>query len=107
MARKKPIEKPIIEEPVEVKEEIEIEAVNVTDEISKEPVEPQVKIIPNKCVVNVPRLNLRQKPDTGSLILSVLNQNEELLIVEEADDFYKVKTDDNEIGFIVKEFVTV
>lgn len=95
------------EAPAETSEEnTEIEEpIKVSVEIPTEPIETITTVTTSKCQVNVPRLNLRQIPDPGSLILDVLNQNDTLKIIEELDAFYHVLTEDNVEGYVVKEYV--
>lgn len=77
-------------------------------EIANEPVEDfRTKVLPNKCIVNVPRLNLRMEPSTESNILGVLNMGEILSITDETDEFYAVTTEINNSGYVKKECVQI
>lgn len=51
-------------------------------------------------------LRLRKEESTSSEILTLLDENDEVEIISENGDWYKVKADDK-IGFVSKEFIKV
>lgn len=76
----------------------------------------QVDPIPeeiNKTVigrVNVPLLNVRKNASLGSDIMETISNDHEVEIVNEIDNFYKIKTfvSGKELnGYVVKEFITI
>lgn len=62
----------------------------------------EVKAYPGK--VSTETLNLRNKPTTDSNIISLLNEGEELDIISEEGDWYKVKYKDQE-GYASKKYI--
>lgn len=60
----------------------------------------------NAATVKADTLNLRKEPSTSSSIVALLNQNDEIKILEEEGDWYKV-TASGETGYVNKQYVNV
>lgn len=61
---------------------------------------------PEKAVVDTPVLKVREKPDTGSRVLSTVSEDSSYRILWENEDWVKVKTDD-QVGYLSREYVKV
>ena len=68
------------------------------------PINSETDLI-KKGFVNTDNLNLREQPDTGSRILSRLHNGTEITITEESGDWYRVKTADDQRGWVHSDFV--
>lgn len=55
-------------------------------------------------IVNTETLNLRKEASTDSNIIELLSQNDEIEIISEDGDWYKVKHEEN-IGYVKKEYI--
>lgn len=85
---KKPIiEEPVIEEPV-IEEVIKNEEKDEhkTDDIISENINEEKYGI----VVNCDLLNIRKEPNLNSKIVTIMNKDQKVKIIEELDEFYKV-----------------
>ena len=58
-------------------------------------------------IVNVDTLKLREEASLDSNILKLLNLGEKLDIIEESGDWYKVKVDNNNIGYVHRDYVKI
>ena len=65
-----------------------------------------VNLAANTAKVNVDTANLRETADENSKILKQLSLNDNLEVVEETGDWYKVKNS-NVTGYVRKDLVTV
>ncbi len=60
-------------------------------------------------VFNCTKLNMRKEPETApDNVVSVLNKNDELKLMKQtANDWYKVKTKDNLVGYVSGKYITI
>ena len=58
-------------------------------------------------IVNTETLNLRKEDSTNSSVLKLLNLGEKLNIIDEVENWYKVKTKDGVIGYVSKDYIKV
>ena len=57
-------------------------------------------------IVNTSKgLNLRKGPGTSFDVLALLKDGEEVEILGESGDFYNIKTDAGDLGFVMKKFI--
>jgi uncharacterized protein YgiM (DUF1202 family) len=99
MGRKKQIETEEKELEAVISEE-ETEVITATEE----PVLDES--LPFVTKVKVPKLNLRERPDTASKVIKILDEGTALECTDENEKFYKVHTKGLE-GYVMKEFVEV
>lgn len=84
-----------------VNEDVSIEeTTNVTT--PKKPVKKETK----KATVNCPRLNMRKAADVNSDVVVILNENEEVIVKGEHNNFYEVSAS-GKSGYCMKEFLTI
>ncbi len=104
MGRKKQIETEEKELEAVISEE-ETEVITATEEpVVEEPVLDES--LPFVTKVKVPKLNLRERPDTASKVIKILDEGTALECTDENEKFYKVHTKGLE-GYVMKEFVEV
>lgn len=59
-------------------------------------------------IVNCQNLNVRKEPSLGSTILKIIPKNTIVKVLEPiSDTWYKVRVDEIETGFCMKEFITI
>lgn len=51
-------------------------------------------------------INLRLEPDSESLIVGVINKDEPIEVLEELNEWYRIKPTDNAFGWIHAKFIT-
>ena len=88
-----------IEEPVETVEEVE-ETVEEPVEIVEEVPEQEVK-----ATVIAGKLNVRREPNSNAEIVMVVNKNDVFTVLDEVDNYYFIKINDNISGYCVKDFM--
>ena len=101
-----PVLEETIEEPVETVEEVE-EIVEEPIEIVEEPVEI-VEEVPEqevKATVIAGKLNVRREPNSNAEIVMVVNKNDVFTVLDEVDNYYLIKINDNISGYCVKDFM--
>lgn len=101
------IEEPVIEEPVieEVIKNEEKDEHKTDDMISEHINEEKYGI-----VVNCDLLNVRREPNATSTILTVINADQKIKILDELDEFYRVLIDDpinSYEGYCMKKFIKI
>lgn len=98
------VEEPTTDEAV-VETPTEVEEPPVVDELPPiaDPVETEPAVVG---IVTPAHLNIRSEASKDSDIVSILNKNDEVKIVEELDGFYKVFYN-GLIGYCVKEFISI
>ncbi len=67
-----------------------------------EPDEPKTR---NGIIINANLVNVRTAPDLGSQILGMLNNGDEVTIIDQLNDFYKVSTKKCGEGFIYSKYI--
>lgn len=83
-----------VEEPVEVKEVEEVKV--AAPEKQKEG------------VVNCSKLNVRKEPNKESEVLSIIDENKVVKILDDSDKvFYKVMISENIEGYCMKKFINI
>ncbi len=61
---------------------------------------------PKKAIVDTSVLKVREKPDTGSKVLSTVSEDSSYLVLWENEDWVKAKIDD-QVGYLSREYVKV
>jgi hypothetical protein len=99
-----------VEEPVEIVPEVNIPNV-IEDpvEIVPEVIEETPEVIQLKeGIVNCNKLNVRIEPKKDGDILSIINRNDVVQILDDSDkEFYKVMISDNKEGYCMKKFIDI
>ena len=67
--------------------------------------EPKQTNLNKTAYINSDDINLRKEASTDSKVLKVLMKNDKITIIEEQDEFYKVKYNEQE-GYVAKKFIT-
>ena len=86
-------EEPVLEEAIE--ETVE-EPVETVEEVSEQEV---------KATVIVGKLNVRREPNSNAEIVMVVNKNDVFTVLDEVDNYYLIKINDNISGYCVKDFM--
>lgn len=60
-----------------------------------------------KGIINVETANVREKAESSSKIIDKLDEDDEVTIIAEEGDFYKITTNKIESGYVAKRLVTV
>lgn len=55
--------------------------------------------------VNCNKLNVRLLPEVGNNILDVIDKDSSVTIIDELEDFYKIRLDNGSSGYVMKEFI--
>ena len=103
-------EEPVLEETIEeVEETVEepIETLEEVEEIVEEPVET-IEEVPEqevKATVIAGKLNVRKEPNSNAEIVMVVNKNDVFTVLDEVDNYYFIKINDNISGYCVKDFM--
>lgn len=103
-------EEPVLEETIdEVEETIAepVETVEEMEEIIEEPVET-VEEVPEqevKATVTAGKLNVRKEPNSNAEIIMVVNKNDVFTVLDEVNNYYFIKINDNISGYCVKDFM--
>lgn len=103
-------EEPVLEETIEeVDETLEepIETLEEVEEIVEEPVET-IEEVPEqevKATVIAGKLNVRKEPNSNAEIVMVVNKNDVFTVLDEVDNYYFIKINDNISGYCVKDFM--
>lgn len=103
-------EEPVLEETIEeVDETVEepIETIEEVEEIVEEPVET-IEEVPEqevKATVIAGKLNVRKEPNSNAEIVMVVNKNDVFTVLDEVDNYYFIKINDNISGYCVKDFM--
>lgn len=103
-------EEPVLEETIEeVEETVEepIETLEEVEEIVEEPVET-IEEVPEqdvKATVTAGKLNVRKEPNSNAEIIMVVNKNDVFTVLDEVDNYYFIKINDNISGYCVKDFM--
>lgn len=103
-------EEPVLEETIEeVEETVEepVETVEEVEEIIEEPVET-IEELPEqevKATVTAGKLNVRKEPNSNAEIVMVVNKNDVFTVLDEVDNYYFIKINDNISGYCVKDFM--
>lgn len=103
-------EEPVLEETIEeVEETVEepIETLEEVEEIVEEPVET-IEEVPEqdvKATVIAEKLNVRKEPNSNAEIVMVVNKNDVFTVLDEVDNYYFIKINDNISGYCVKDFM--
>ena len=88
-----------VEEPIETLEEVE-EIVEETVETIEEVPEQEVK-----ATVIAGKLNVRKEPNSNAEIVMVVNKNDVFTVLDEVNNYYFIKINDNISGYCVKDFM--
>ena len=100
-SKKIKIENEIKNEPVAAEVEKEdITNTSIAAESEKEDMKDSTIAAAKVGVVNVDRLNVRKNPTIESDVVKIINKNDEVIIIEEEGEFYKVKD-----GFVMQKFI--
>ena len=103
-------EEPVLEETIEeVDETVEepIETIEEVDETVEEPVEA-IEEVPEqdvKATVTAGKLNVRKEPNSNAEIIMVVSKNDVFTVLDEVDNYYFIKINDNISGYCVKDFM--
>lgn len=103
-------EEPVLEETIEeVEETVEepIETLEEVEEIVEEPIET-IEEVPEqdvKATVTAGKLNVRKEPNSNAEIIMVVNKNDVFTVLDEVDNYYFIKINDNISGYCVKDFM--
>lgn len=103
-------DEPVLEETIEeVDETVEepIETLEEVEEIVEEPVET-IEEVPEqdvKATVTAGKLNVRKEPNSNAEIVMVVNKNDVFTVLDEVDNYYFIKINDNISGYCVKDFM--
>lgn len=103
-------EEPVLEETIEeVDETVEepIETLEEVEEIVEEPVET-IEEVPEqevKATVIAGKLNVRKEPNSNAEIVMVVNKNDVFTVLDEVNNYYFIKINDNISGYCVKDFM--
>lgn len=103
-------EEPVLEETIEeVEETVEepIETLEEVEEIVEEPVET-IEEVPEqdvKATVTAGKLNVRKEPNSNAEIIMVVNKNDVFTVLDEVNNYYFIKINDNISGYCVKDFM--
>ena len=77
------------------------------EEIVEEPVET-IEEVPEqevKATVIAGKLNVRKEPNSNAEIVMVVNKNDVFTVLDEVDNYYFIKINDNISGYCVKDFM--
>lgn len=55
-------------------------------------------------VIGAPLVNARKNPTTGDNVVTVLNEGDEVTILEEISDYYKVMTPDHYKAYVMTKY---
>ena len=103
-------EEPVLEETIEeVEETVEepIETLEEVEETVEEPIET-IEEVPEqevKATVIAGKLNVRKEPNSNAEIVMVVNKNDVFTVLDEVDNYYFIKINDNISGYCVKDFM--
>ena len=103
-------EEPVLEETIEeVDETVEepIETIEEVDETVEEPVEA-IEEVPEqdvKATVTAGKLNVSKEPNSNAEIIMVVSKNDVFTVLDEVDNYYFIKINDNISGYCVKDFM--
>ena len=89
-------EEPVLEETIEEVEEIVEEPVETIEEVPEQEV---------KATVIAGKLNVRKEPNSNAEIVMVVNKNDVFTVLDEVDNYYFIKINDNISGYCVKDFM--
>lgn len=94
-----------VEEPVEIVPDIIEDPVEIVPEV----IEETPKVVQLKeGIVNCNKLNVRIEPKKDGDILSIINRNDVVQILDDSDkEFYKVMISDNKEGYCMKKFIDI
>lgn len=95
-----------VEEPVETVEEV-LETVEEPIETIEEPVETEEEVPEQevKAIVTAARLNVRKEPNSDAEIIMIVNKNDVFTVLDEVNNYYFIKINDNISGYCVKDFM--
>ena len=100
-------EEPVLEEAIEETVEEPVETVEEVEETVEEPVETVEEVSEQevKATVIVGKLNVRREPNSNAEIVMVVNKNDVFTVLNEVDNYYFIKINDNISGYCVKDFM--
>lgn len=100
----------VVEENKEDSQNDDVEELKMEYDSEIEVAEEEKEEIPTPTIgtVNCSKLNVRQRPSLTSAVLKVLNMNDTVIITGKTNPvFYEIEVEDNETGFVMKEFINL
>lgn len=55
--------------------------------------------------VNYTRLNVREKPDSKSKVIKIINKDDLVTVLDDVDIWYHVSLEDGTIGYCMQEYI--
>ena len=92
---------------INVRDIVEKDNTQTPQEPTTEPEENNSSVDGKTGKVNVKNANVREKPTTSSEIIAGLKENDEVTIIDEDGEWYKIKTSKIKEGYISKKLITI